>query len=107
MIAGRRDEITLFALKVEVLSVPLLLLHLLTGGTDLFSVVSYASMAWFEYSTNPCMKKAVKEIVMSIEHVVYSPSMPQELKKRYSQVKTYLSKNIPASVAPEDPKKTS
>ncbi|KAI5172788.1 hypothetical protein NEFER03_1820 [Nematocida sp. LUAm3] len=105
-VASRRDEITLFALKIEILSVPLLLLHLLTGGTDLFSVVSYSSMVWFEYTTNPCMKKAVNEISAVVEGIVYSPNMPQELKKRYGQIKAYLSKNVPSPVSPEESKKT-
>ncbi|OAG29487.1 hypothetical protein NEDG_00620 [Nematocida displodere] len=99
-IASKRDQITVLALKIEVLSVPLLVLHLLTGNADLFAVVSYASMAWFEYTTNPSMKKAVTEIVAKIDKTVESPSVPASIKQRYTEAKKYLTARMPAAVHP-------
>lgn len=105
-LSGRRDDMTLFALKVEALSVPLLFLHLFTGGADMFSVVSYASMAWFEYETNPCMKKAVSEIISVIDTMIASSVVPVQIKTRYMHMKQYISQKVSASLsqAPENPK---
>ncbi|KAI5191372.1 hypothetical protein NECID01_1441 [Nematocida sp. AWRm77] len=89
-LSSKRDELTLLAFKIEIISVPLLVLHLLAGTADLFVVVSYTSLAWFEYNTNPCMKKAARDIIESIDSVVESPSMSPLVKQKYAIVKRYI-----------------
>ncbi|KAI5184289.1 hypothetical protein NEHOM01_0034 [Nematocida homosporus] len=95
-LTSRRDEVTLFALKVEVISVPLLVLHLLTGNADMFSVVSYASMAWFEYGSNPCMQRAVRELVGSLDRIIGTPGVPPLVQSKYGQLKRYVAAYSPA-----------
>lgn len=89
-LAAQKDHITLLALKIEVLSLPLIFLHLILGTADLFVLVSYASMVWFEYTTNPRMKVAVREIVESTDAIAESPNVPIVLRHRYTQLKQYI-----------------
>ncbi|KAI5190011.1 hypothetical protein NEMIN01_0796 [Nematocida minor] len=95
---AQRDQIMLVALKIEVLSLPLLFLHLILGTADLFVIVSYASMVWFEYTTNPCMKKAAHEIVGSMDKIAASPSIPHAARQRYYQAKKYIASRLPIPV---------
>lgn len=90
-----KDQITLMALKIEVISLPLIFFYLLLGSADLFVFVSYASLVWFEYSTNPCMKKAVQEILETVNKAVASPNVPNDVRIKYDQAKKYIAGKIP------------
>ncbi|KAI5134382.1 hypothetical protein NEAUS04_0149 [Nematocida ausubeli] len=96
-LAIQKDQITLFALKIEVLSLPLIFLHLVLGSADLFLFVSYASMVWYEYTTNPRMKSAVYEIIEVIDRLVGSSNVPHSLREKYSLLKEYIKMRLPVS----------
>ncbi|KAH9387506.1 uncharacterized protein NEMAJ01_2402, partial [Nematocida major] len=71
-LSEQKTYITLVALKIEVLSLPLIFLQLVLGNADLFVLVSYTSMVWFEYTTNPRMRTAVQEIGSAMDAIAYS-----------------------------------
>lgn len=79
-----QDEGVLLAYKMEGLCIPLLLAYLLTGHTDLFVLVSYSSMVWFEYNSNPMMKKAVSELRRSADQMAKSPMVPELVRAKYA-----------------------
>lgn len=82
-LVSRKDEAVLFAYKLEVLCVPLLLAYLLIGSADLFSAVSYAGMVWFEYNHNPLMRKAISELRANLDSIAFSPSVPAKVREKY------------------------
>lgn len=85
-----KTEITIIALKIEVFSVLLLFVSFLFLRADLFAVVSYSSMAYFEYITNPCMRQAVSEMLQSLDGLVSSSPLPDDLKQKYEGIKRTL-----------------
>ncbi|KAI5180427.1 hypothetical protein NEOKW01_0731 [Nematocida sp. AWRm80] len=98
MLSRKRDELTLLAYKIEILSVPLLLVHLVFGNSDLFVVASYMSMTWHEYNTNLCMRRAVVEIITTMDTLMRSSNVPEVVNQRYTQFKGYISSRIPLPV---------
>lgn len=93
--SAQKDRIMLYALKIEVLSLPLVFLYLILGTADLFVFVSYASLVWFEYTTNPSMRKAAKEILETVDRAAESPSVPQNARHKYHLAKKYIAARVP------------
>ncbi|KAI5128632.1 hypothetical protein NEPAR04_1003 [Nematocida parisii] len=93
----QKDRVNLLALKIEALSLPLILVHLIFGTADLFVFVSYASMVWYEYTTNPRMKSAVYEIIEVVDRLVGSSNVPNSVRDRYISLKNYVKTRIPVN----------
>ncbi|KAH9386914.1 uncharacterized protein NEMAJ01_1810, partial [Nematocida major] len=66
---------------------------------DLFVLVSYTSMVWFEYTTNPRMRTAVQEIGSAMDAIAYSQNTPRPLRERYAQAKEYVRAKMPVKLA--------
>jgi len=103
-LSSRRDEVTLLAFKIEIVSIPILFLFMLMGAADLFVVVSYISLVWFEYNTNPCMKKAVKEVVSLLDSAFESPIFSSSIRKRYHLLKEHVSVRVKKMQEPDSSK---
>jgi Transmembrane protein 33/Nucleoporin POM33 len=98
-ISVHRDESILVAHKLEALNVALITVYILFGLADLFVFISYASMVWSEYTSNPLMRKGVTEMRESVDKVMASPRIPLAIRRRYIKTKSYFLGKIPAEKA--------